>query len=297
METKATLLMPNDYSTRVRLLGRAFRMAPSWARGKGRLARFLLNRKIRDNPVEIGDRDGNVMMLPNIREPLALSLWLDGFYEPDVLSFLRASVGPRSVVVDVGANIGALTVPLARTLDRGGSVVAIEAAPTVASFLKRNVERNRLRNVTVVQCAVSTGESASVLFYEAPPNHFGRGSCAQQFDIPPIQVPAKSLDRILDENRVSEVAAIKVDVEGYEAHVFQGADQILKSPRRPRIVFEFCDWAEERAFPGRRGWAQEILLGRGYKLWLLSDFLAGRQPLEAPVREGFCSIVALPDQN
>jgi FkbM family methyltransferase len=288
--------MPNASSIPVRLLGRAFRMAPSWVRGKGRLARFLLNRKIRDNPTEIGDRNGNVMMLPNIREPLALSLWLDGVYEPEVIGFLRSSVSPRSVVVDVGANIGALTVPLARMLNQGGSVVAIEAAPSVATFLKMNVQSNRLANVTVVECAVSTGENASILFYEAPPNHFGRGSCARQFDIPPIQVPAKSLDQILRENGISEVAAIKVDVEGYEAHVFQGASEILKSSRRPRIVFEFCDWAEERAFPGRRGWAQEILLRSGYKLWRLSDFLAGGQPLDAPVREGFCSIVALPDQ-
>jgi FkbM family methyltransferase len=158
-----------------------------------------------------------------------------------------------------------------------------------------NVERNQLANVTVVECAVSAGEKASVLFYEAPPNHFGRGSCSRQFDIPAIEVPSKSLDQILQENRVSEVAAIKVDVEGYEALVFQGASRILSSPRRPRIVFEFCDWAEERAFPGMRGWAQEILLGSGYKLWRLEDFLAGRKGLDAPIREGFCSIVALPE--
>jgi hypothetical protein len=60
------------------------------------------------------------------------------------------------------------------------------------------------------------------------------------------------------------------------------------------VVFEFCDWAEERAFPGRKGWAQEILLDAGYRLWTLPDFLAGGEQLAAPVTAGAGSIVGLP---
>src|SRR5262249_49819145 len=160
---------------------------------------------------------------------------------------------------DVGANIGAFTVPLARHLHRGGCVVAIEAAPSVAPVLKLNVERNQLANVIVVQCAASTGHNPHIPFYEAPYDHFGMGSSAPQFGVPPIEINAKSIDNILRDNSVSDVAVVKVDVEGYEADVFQGAEVLLNSCHRPRIVFEFCDWAEERAFPGKRGWAQEIL--------------------------------------
>jgi FkbM family methyltransferase len=243
----------------------------------------------------VKDRDGNSMRLPNLLEPVGLSLWMDGVYEPDVMRFLKESIRPDSVVVDVGANIGAFTIPLARQLRERGRVVAIEAAPSVAPVLALNVALNRLTNVVVVECAASTGEISHVPFYEAPSDHFGMGSSAPQFHVSPIEIAAMSLDRILRENNVSEVAVVKVDVEGFEAHVFQGAMELLHSPhRRPRIVFEFCDWAEERAFPGKRGWAQEILMQNSYRLWTLSEFLAGGQPLAAPLREGFDSIVAIP---
>lgn len=288
----------NDGSLSLRLLGRTLRALPPTTRGKNRLARFVLSHRLRGSPTVVRDRDGNFMLLPNLLEPVGLSLWMNGVYEPDVMRFLKESIRrPDSVVVDIGANIGAFTIPLARHVNRGGRVIAIEAAPSVAPVLRMNVERNHLTNVVVVECAASTGDTSYVQFYEAPQDHFGMGSSAPQFGVSPIEVKAKSLDQIVTENGVSHVDVIKVDVEGYEAHVFQGAENLLDCRYRPRIVFEFCDWAEERAFPGRRGWAQEILIRNGYSLWRLSDFLSGRKPLDAPIREGFESIVAIPRQH
>ena len=63
---------------------------------------------------------------------------------------------------------------------------------------------------------------------------------------------------------------MKVDVEGYEAHVFLGANKLLRSPSKPPVLFESTGWAEERAFPGRRGWVEEILMDAGYELWTLA---------------------------
>jgi FkbM family methyltransferase len=281
---------------RLRLLGGALRTLPPHTRGKGRLARFLLSEKIRRKPITTEDRDGNCMVLPNLLEPIGLALWMNGIYEPDVMRFLKESISSTSVVIDVGANIGAFTLPLGRYVQTGGRVVAVEASPSIARILKLNVERNQLTNVIVVECAASTGKSPHIPFYEAPADHFGMGSSASQFGVAPIEVRAESLDHILDEHGLSTVDAIKVDVEGYEADVFRGAHDLLHSGHRPRIVFEFCDWAEERAFPGKRGWAQEILLGCGYRLWRLSDYLSARKPIAAPVRTGYDSLVAVPGE-
>jgi FkbM family methyltransferase len=279
-------------TAKVGILGKVFRCLPPQLRGKARLARLLL-RKSAAAPALIQDRNGYWIWLPNLREPVAFNLWMDGVYEPDVMSFLKSSVNPGSVLVDVGANIGAFAVPMAGLLDQGGRVIAVEASPRIASILQLNVERNRLTNVSVVACAASDGESASVPFYEAPWDHFGMGSTAPQFGVPPVQVAAKPLDQILEDQGVAEVAALKIDVEGYEAHVLLGAQRLLRSPV-PRIVFEFCDWAEERAFPGKAGWAQEILLNSGYELWRLSAFQSNGKPLHEPVRKGSDSIVAIP---
>ncbi|MBV8732050.1 MAG: FkbM family methyltransferase [Acidobacteriia bacterium] len=93
-------------------------------------------------------------------------------------------------------------------------------------------------------------------------------------------------------HHVSEVTAVKIDVEGYEAHVFLGASRLLSCGAT--FVFEFLDWAEERAFPGKAGWAQQILLDAGYRLWSLAEFVRGGAPLTAPITKGKADILAMP---
>ena len=73
-----------------------------------------------------------------------------------------------------------------------------------------------------------------------------------------------------------------------------GAANLLYSASPPPIVFEFCDWAEERAFPGKKGLAQTLLMDAGYWLWTLPDHLRCRPPLGFPITEGAHSIVAIP---
>lgn len=257
-------------------LRRVFRLAGPGMRGKTRLARFLLPEKTRARTALIHDRDGNLLLLPNSLEPVGLHLWADGVYEPEVLTFFERHVTSTSVVVDVGANIGAFTIPLAR---RAKTVIAIEPSPQVLPFLKENVKLNHLANVTVVECAASAHGDSSVDFYVPPQDHFGMGSSAPQFNVRPITVPARQLDEILADHGVSKVDVVKVDVEGYEAHVFRGAKKLLTSAGAPVIVFESLAWAEERAFPGRRGWAQEILLDAGYRLQTLASYLSGYDPV------------------
>jgi FkbM family methyltransferase len=276
-----------------RNLQRLIRLLPPAMKGKQRLTRLLLPAKLRARPALVWNREGQQFLVPSLLEPVGLHLWMDGVYEHETLAFLRQALSPGDVFVDVGANIGVFALPLARHVGLGGRVIAIEASPSVGEVLDGNVSRNRVENIRTVHCAASDGSLESVDFYEAPVAHFGMGSSAAQFDARPIRIPAMPLDRILEEQSAGQPAAIKVDVEGYEAHVFAGARKILTHARRPRIIFEFCDWAEERAFPGRRGWAQTVLMEFGYQLWTLGDYLAGRAPLRAPVLQGTETIVAV----
>jgi FkbM family methyltransferase len=262
-------------------------------RGKQRLTRFLLPDRLRAHPALVSNSEGQWFIVPSLREPVGLHLWMDGVYEPETQAFLRQALSPGDVYVDVGANIGVFAIPLARHVGSSGRVIAIEASPSVGQVLDENVRRNSLENIQTVHCAASDGERESVDFYEAPLDHFGMGSSAAQFNVQAIRIPAMPLDRILEKHSATQPAAIKVDVEGYEAHVFGGARQTLTGSRRPWIIFEFCYWAEERAFPGRLGWAQTVLMEYGYELWRLSDFLAGRAPLRTPVVQGTESIVAV----
>jgi FkbM family methyltransferase len=272
---------------RAGLILNALRMMPT-VRGKKRVARMLLSNSAQARSYLVRDRAGNRMLLPNLLEHGGLCVAVDGGYELEILKFLENRLDSDSVLVDVGANIGCLTVPLARKTAR---VIAIEASPKVQPYLRQNVQLNGLSNVTIVDRAASFPGNSSVPLYIPPMNHFGMASTAPQFGVEPISVPAAPLDTILDTLGISDVTAMKIDVEGYEAHVLLGARNLLS--RGTTIVFEFMDWAENRAFPGKVGWAQEILLDTGYRLWQLSQFVRGGPPLTAPLRKGTGDIVAL----
>jgi FkbM family methyltransferase len=275
----------------VRILSSVFRSIPVGTRGKARLARSILSPSARSVPAFVGNVDGNGMLIPNLLEPVGLSLWMDGVYEPETLEFLKGNISADSVFVDVGANIGAFSVPLARYAER---VIAIEPSPQVLPYLKKNVALNHLSNVEIVACAASVLVRDSVPLYVPPESHFGMASSAPQFNAVATPVPAKSLDAILIEHAVANVSVMKIDTEGFEAHVLLGAQQLLRSSSPPPIVFEFCDWAEERAFPGRKGWAQELLMGAGYSLWTMEEYVQNGAPLSQPITHGAHSIVGLP---
>ncbi|HEX4137076.1 MAG TPA: FkbM family methyltransferase [Bryobacteraceae bacterium] len=263
-------------------------------RGKAKVARALLPRSTRSAPAFVRNGDGSGMVVPNLLEPVGLSLWMDGVYEPETLQFLRRHASSNAAFVDVGANIGAFTVALAPHAER---VIAIEPSPQVLPYLKKNVALNHLSNVEVAACAVSVPGCDSVPLYIPPESHFGMASSAPQFNTAPTGVPAGSLDSILRERAVGQVSVMKIDTEGYEAHVFLGAQELLRGSSPPAIVFEFCDWAEERAFPGRQGWAQEILLDADYNLWTIPDYFQERAPLSEPVTQGSHSIVGIPRKS
>jgi hypothetical protein len=131
-------------------------------------------------------------------------------------------------------------------------------------------------------------------FHEAPPEKFGMGSVAVQFELPPLRVPCRRIDGLAAERGIERVAVMKIDVEGFESAVLAGASRLLTGPRPPMIVFEFVDWAEARAL-GRIGDAQEMLRGWGYRIWTLAEFRRNGRPLDAPLRVGAQTLVAVRD--
>ena len=133
----------------------------------------------------------------------------------------------------------------------------------------------------------------TVSFYEAPVDQFGRGSLQAQFDADPIPVLTHTLDYLVGEQMIERVDVIKVDVEGFEAVVFQGAEKILTSNKPPVVVFEFCDWTEGRVPGGWIGAAQEGLKDWGYRIWRLKDLLRGKSPLVDVLTSGFETLVAM----
>jgi FkbM family methyltransferase len=273
-------------------LARSLRILPSRFVGKARLARLILGSRQESSDVVVECGGGVRFLVPCLREPVAFELLINGAYESEALSLLLRAASGDTVFVDVGANIGTFTVPLAKQLT-SGTVVAIEASTAVYPYLARNIELNDLHNIRLHHCAALDRDLDTIAFYEAPKHHFGMGALAAQFSGQAVLVTARTLDSILAQDGIDRVDALKVDVEGFEWQVFVGATKLLTGSRPPTIIFEFCDWAERRAQNAPIGQAQRFLLDLGYSIYRLADFISPRpQPLAKPLLAGYEQLVA-----
>ena len=289
------MLKANQPSGRVSFFSRVMRWLPTGTRGKARLARRLFGVGLDEKDVSIKSGQGHSYILPNLRGALAFHLLIDGIYEVDEIDFIINQLPIGGVLADVGANVGVYTIPAAQKVGPSGRILAFEASPRIFPYLQRNLELNAITNVLPLNSAVFHCDGESLPFYDPPTENFGMGALAEQFDVEPVYVPAFTLDTMLRENGIEQVDVMKVDVEGFEASVFEGARELLTGANPPIIAFEFCDWAEERAPNRKLGDAQRVLLGYGYKLWLMADFLAGRAPMDRILMSGFETIIAKRD--
>jgi FkbM family methyltransferase len=274
----------------VRCLVRAI---PNKLRGKTRVARAALLTFRGKRPVRLPDRFGNRLWCPSLEEPIAAAIFATGVYEADTLTAILAQLNPNGVYVDVGANVGALALPVA-ALRKDVRIVCVEGDPDIASILRRNVMENGRSNITMVECLAGPAAHVAVPFYRAPAHKFGMGSVGPQFGGPPIVLKQRALDDVLDELGIAHVDVMKLDIEGAEFGALRGLMRRLTNARPPAIVFEFVDWAEAR-IPGQSpGEAQAFLISLGYRLFRLARGGAPGVALGRPLTAGSAMILALP---
>lgn len=242
-----------------------FRRMPLF-KGKERLAKFVFNRQIsgKRNRV-IKGRLGCEYLVPNIVENIGFEIFINGIYEPDTSDFIVRTVPEDGVFLDLGANIGAITIPVL-TKRRDLTIVCVEAAPWIYHFLEKNLARNGGHSVYAVNKALYHTDNEILNFY-SPDDKFGKGSLSPVFTDKVVQVNTVRTDSLLKDLGIQKVDLIKIDVEGYEWHAFKGAETLLGGAGAPDIIFEFVDWAEEAANGTTIGASQQFLRDMGYRIY------------------------------
>ena len=156
-------------------------------------------------------------------------------------------VKPGDTVVDVGAHIGRFSFLASQLVKANGHVYSFEATPETCWHLRENMVLNRCQNVHVENTAVCekngtvklnlfpNGYSSwnSLGFYSMP--------CKEDLRIAPsasVDVCGCTLDSICSRLQIGRVNFLKVDVEGFEKHVFLGARDLLRNRRVDCICFE-----------------------------------------------------------
>ena len=236
-----------------------FQKLPCAFRGKGRLARVLLKRVVA--PCEIPTQFGK-MTVPNLVEPVGWDLAVNGCYEPDLCQFIEQQVKAGQTCLDIGANIGAISLALAKQVGHQGRVYAFEPSPRIFPYLKKNTLKHP--QIKSLETALSS-EKGETVFYQAPEHKFGMGTLSALEGWVPTKVKTDTLDEFCQTAGIGRVDFIKIDVEGHEADAFRGGRETLSKNHQIIIVFEFSDWAENNAF-GKSGESPRLLAEMGFQL-------------------------------
>lgn len=188
----------------------------------------------------------------------SLCLYVAGSFEPNEFAFLDRLLRPGMTFVDVGANEGLFSLHAARRVGAAGRVVAVEPSSRERRQLERNVARNRLGNVTIVPCALG-GEAGSARLRIAGKLHGGHntlgdfvydGTTAAGTE----DVPVETLDALVRRLALGRVDAVKIDVEGAELKVLNGARELLGTAR-PVLLIE----ANEEALRRQAGSTDDMI--------------------------------------
>ncbi|MDI9643801.1 MAG: FkbM family methyltransferase [Candidatus Verstraetearchaeota archaeon] len=145
------------------------------------------------------------------------------------------------VFLDVGAHIGKYTIKIAKIVGSKGKVIAIEADPNNFDLLKRNVEINKLENVTLFNIA-AWNSACKLTFYKGDSSGHGTVKGNRQFG--KFVLDARPIDALLKGEKVDWV---KIDVEGAEYEVLKGAIQTIKISR-PKLIVEVFPQNRETVF-------------------------------------------------
>lgn len=162
-------------------------------------------------------------------------------YEPNLGAVMTALLDPGSVFFDVGANIGYHTLGAAAT---GARVYAFEPVTRLRQRLAGNLRLNGLeRRVTVSNLALSN-RSGSADFFLAKRRDDGSHSLISGVEaqsVERITVQTVRLDDFVRAQADSRPSVVKIDVEGAEALVLDGASVLLSSETAPAIIIETAD--------------------------------------------------------
>jgi FkbM family methyltransferase len=200
--------------------------------GKGRLRRRL---PVAREGTRVVRFPGGVRVKLDLRESLQRD-FLFGLYDQHELRLLRQVLATGGDFVDVGAHVGMYAVTAALALGERGRVLAFEPNPHARVQLLENVVLNGCENVTVSASAVSDRRGETLLHVPRTPDPSFSSLAGGRFaEAAPLAVPTVELDEEVDRLGLAP-ALVKIDVEGHERAVLDGAGRTLEA--RPTLLIE-----------------------------------------------------------
>lgn len=177
----------------------------------------------------------------NSNDLISRMIYYFGVWEPAISRYVRASLIPGDVFVDVGANRGWYTTLAASCVTPLGKVVAIEASAPLMMMLSANVRLNHAENVVTVHAA-AWHRSERLPIYAGPQGNLGKTSVLAESGraLPPSEfVSGFALSQLIPPDLWGRIRFVKIDVEGAEWEVACGLLGLLdNTPDSLELIME-----------------------------------------------------------
>jgi FkbM family methyltransferase len=198
-----------------------------------------------DNQILIRSQRGNIraLFLCNPRSHIDRQVIKQGLFSGPVFNTLNSHIESQSTIIDIGANVGTISIALS-LLYPEADIHAFEPNPIAIRRLRYNQSLNQISNLTIHNKALGNKQEA-LDFHQYDDDS---GDIGLSTFIPPrtpvreeniIPVDVTTLDSYSDKF-IKPVSVIKIDVQGFEAEVLEGADDLIKN-NKPVIILEHED--------------------------------------------------------
>ena len=205
-------------------------------------------RKIRGLKNQTIVKRGGILWDLDLTEGIDFSIYLLGGFEPKTLKLYKKILNIGDIILDIGANIGSHTLPLALITGKSGKVFAIEPTEYALNKLHKNISLNKdlACHISVHQVMLVADDNEHLesdiysswpLFHDGKrihPEHKGQLMGTKG-------AVALTLDQMVRQLLITTIDFIKLDVDGHEYSVLMGGKETLKT-YTPKILMEFAPY-------------------------------------------------------
>jgi FkbM family methyltransferase len=172
-------------------------------------------------------------------EGLSTELIAFGSHEPNTTKFVEKYLKNEMNCIDIGANIGYYSTLYSKKIGKNGKVISIEPSPENFIFLEKNLEMQKMKNYSCYNVACGNYEDTVNFCVDKRANKCfvieNKENMPPNYEI--ISVPVKTIDQIIKNEQFEKIDFIKIDVEGFELNVLEGAKNLIQK-YKPTIQIE-----------------------------------------------------------
>jgi len=167
---------------------------------------------------------GNIKARTNIKYRIE-GYMLCGFYEPDTLAIFNKFIKRNNICLDIGANVGALSLAMAKLVGKNGRVYSFEPGPRNYERLSFNIKLNKGFDKIIQPIKKGVSNTEGNLYWEEEIHNPGNAVLKNNGN---IEVPITTIDNFFNNLQIPRLDFVKIDVEGMELEVLQGGIETWK---------------------------------------------------------------------